>query len=440
MARVYIGVEGGSRAYFLLGATLARCLSAARPTVLLVIPGVRRRFPAKASEGRRPGRARSLRDLSGDAGAGAGCRATPPSEGELVGKREWASQVYCRLGLNAAVRVWRARRACHIPILAYHRVRSHSLTLPFDLELVSATPEQFRRQMQYVRRHYTSIAFADLVAHLDEGAPLPRNPILVTFDDGFIDNFGEAYPILLDTGVRATFFVSTGYVGQPGTFWFDEVCHMLLETDAVMVTLPGGPSVSLLDRPSRRAAGEAVLSAMKGVRNEIRLRWIEALREQTGVRLLERGHPDSSTMNWDQVREMVSGGMEIGSHTVTHPILSNLSGPQLDRELQEARETIARETGMVPVALAYPVGSPEMTTTTVREAVKRAGYGVAVAYYPGVNRLGSLDRYDLRRIAVERYVSDALFRSSISLPEFFLTAALAGHHGGGSVQASRAFS
>jgi peptidoglycan/xylan/chitin deacetylase (PgdA/CDA1 family) len=314
----------------------------------------------------------------------------------------------------------RSMCAYDVPILAYHRVRDYDLQYPFDVELISATPEQFRWQVQYISKHFTPIRFSDLVGFLDDGCSLPANPILVTFDDGFLDNYEIAFPILRDMGVPATFFVTTGYVYNTGTFWFDEVCHMILTTQESQVQLEGGLMLQFDDLPSRRQAVFSVLQAMKRVNNVTRLAWLESLRNLTGVHPPPEGWSNSRVMTWEQIRDMDSHGMEIGSHTVTHPILSQVSDEQLICELADSKEAIRRETGTDPCVLAYPVGKCEMVTEKVVKAVKETGYRTAVAYFSGVNRRFALNRYSLYRVAVERYTEPDLFRASLSLPEVFL--------------------
>jgi len=337
-----------------------------------------------------------------------------------VSKRELAARVFCVVGFHKVIQGLRSMCAYDVPILAYHRVRDFDATYPFDVDLISATPEQFRWQVDYICKHFTPIRFSDLVKFLDDGCPLPANPILVTFDDGFSDNYEIAFPILRDAGVPATFFVSSGYIGGTGTFWFDEVCHMVLTTQETCVQLKGGLVLDFDDLSSRRQAVFSVLQAMKRVDNATRLDWLESLRNLTGVRFPPKGAPDSRVMTWEQIRDMASHGMEIGSHTVTHPILNQVSDEQLISELADSKEAIRHETGTAPCVFAYPVGNREIVTEKVVRAVQETGYRIAVAYFRGVNQRFALNRYSLCRIAVEHYIKPDLFRASLSLPEVFL--------------------
>src|SRR5579872_3996890 len=126
----------------------------------------------------------------------------------------------------------RIRAACRadIPILAYHRIwdiRDED-GFPFDIELVSACIGEFQWQMEYVRRNFDPITFATLLKILDGEQSAPPKPIIITFDDGFEDNFQNAFPILSALDVPATIFLSTGYIGGERTFWYDRLAQLIL--------------------------------------------------------------------------------------------------------------------------------------------------------------------------------------------------------------------
>ena len=125
-------------------------------------------------------------------------------------------------------------------------------------------------------------------------------------------------------------------------------------------------------------------------------------------------------MTWEQVREMLAGGMEFGSHTVTHPILSTIVDPaHLRFELEESKATIERETGRPVLALAYPVGGKNAVSNEVVAAVRQSGYQFAFTYEPGCNKRVPGKRFLLKRLQVERYTTRSLFAASLELPEIF---------------------
>ncbi|MEA3345686.1 MAG: polysaccharide deacetylase family protein [Chloroflexota bacterium] len=106
-------------------------------------------------------------------------------------------------------------RTARVPILMYHHIASP----PPDADAVrrdlSLPPEAFERQLQYlVEQGYTSITLSDLIHHLARGAPLPPEPIILTFDDGYRDVYTEAFPLLRRYGMTSTFFLITSFIDQ----------------------------------------------------------------------------------------------------------------------------------------------------------------------------------------------------------------------------------
>lgn len=338
-----------------------------------------------------------------------------------LGKREWVARVLAATGVGGA---WRrlAPVGSRITILAYHRVYDigEEDEFPFDPELVSATPADFRWQMERVLRAGSPTTFARLAAAIDGGTDPPPRPIIVTFDDGHRDNFTHAFPVLRDLGIPATVFLSTGYVGTAGTFWFDRVVQLLYRAPRGRVRVraaafdeEAGDHVA-----SRRASAARLLRVLKAVPDAVRLCALRELEDALGRYPPPGDDALSGALTWDQVREMARGGIEFGSHAVTHPVLTRLEDGPLANELASSRRTIEKEVGQPVTALAYPVGGTEAFDERVVSSSARAGYRFGVSYVSGVND-GVPDPYRLRRLHVERYTSRAYFEALLSVPRLF---------------------
>jgi peptidoglycan/xylan/chitin deacetylase (PgdA/CDA1 family) len=125
-------------------------------------------------------------------------------------------------------------------------------------------------------------------------------------------------------------------------------------------------------------------------------------------------------MNWAQVRELSDAGMEIGSHSVSHPVLAQIEDDDvLRRELHDSKAAIEHHTGRPVVSLAYPVGGRAAYDDRVVAATREAGYRFAFTYGAGPNRLDALDGYRIKRLAVERYVSRNRFAAMLAAPPLF---------------------
>lgn len=310
--------------------------------------------------------------------------------------------------------------ASELTILAYHRVldRPIDADFAFDAELVSASSEDFAWQMQFIQRRFTPMTFAQLQVALAGGEALPPRPIIVTFDDGFEDNYRCAFPILRDLGVPATFFISTDYIGGETVFWFDAAVHWFVRAtrstvriDALDTTLSLAPEVG-----GRRRQADAFLRQLKGVPDAVRRAAIEQVRAQLA--------PDNDTelplsrpLNWAQVREMAAGGMEFGSHTVSHPLLTQVTPALLDAELAESKQELERQLGRPCNAVSYPDGA---VNPAVMRAAADAGYDFGVGYFPGINKYRRLDRFSLNRLHIERYTTRPYFAAMLAAPAVFM--------------------
>lgn len=340
----------------------------------------------------------------------------------MPGNKNFLADMLVETGLAALARRLRPTIAADLVVLAYHRVFDVSDTkvFPYDLELVSASTDDFRRQMEHLKRNYTVVTMGQVLTALDGGGRLPSRPVVVTFDDGHADNYTNAFPILREFNVPATIFLTTDYIGGERTFWFDHVANLLLRLDTDRLQVPGLEEVFVLtDHESRRFASRKILrhlARISDVQRRKTIGWIEAC--PVGE-FPSRHHGLSGAMTWEQVREMAAAGCDFGSHTLSHPVLSQLEAGALEYELVDSRTIIGQQIGRPVETIAYPEGMERSFNPAVFAAVRRAGYRLGFSYIPGTNVLTHLDRFAVRRLAVERYTSFNRFCAMLEFPEFF---------------------
>lgn len=336
--------------------------------------------------------------------------------------RQEAAQVFVTLNLARAAQFLRTLYSDDLAILAYHRVCDipDESRYPFDVELMSTTPTEFAWQMEYVKTYFNPITFAQLLEAIDGKQALPPRPVIVTFDDGFDDNYHHAFPVLKRLQVPATFFLSTGYIGAPKTFWYDWLAYIVLHMPPGALAVGAQPVQVDADIKARRRAFKFIVEYLKRVPNAQRLEILDTIDRQYGALYQGDDMPLSKTMNWDQVKEMALAGMEIGSHTVTHPILSNLSESEIQWELTTSKQQLEQILGVPVTTIAYPVGRHFAFNERVRTLSEQAGYRLGISFETGINRMKALARYALRRVPVGRQTDRALFASMLSFPEVFL--------------------
>ncbi len=325
-------------------------------------------------------------------------------------------------GIRVATAV-RGRSTGELLVLAYHRVLPvvSETEYPFDVELVSADPEQFDWQMSWIAKHFTPVSVSEIVDCLDKGKSLPAGAVAVTFDDGFMDNYTYAFPVLRSRSIPACVFLSTEYVGTYRPYWFEAVAQVLMNAPVRSVRLPVVDELlpRADERRIRREDVRMVLSVLKRLPDELRRANMDALEPHVSGELDAGVGFGAHAMDWTHVKEMFSSGIEFGSHGTSHAVLSRLHAAELARELADSRRAIERVTGAPVVAIAYPFGGEDSMNDHVVAAARDAGYRIGFTYMRGTNRTNSIDRMRLARQHVERYVSRAYFQGLLALPSVF---------------------
>ena len=239
----------------------------------------------------------------------------------------------------------------------------------------------------------------------------------VTFDDGFANNFSTAFPILRKHSVPFTVFVTTGLLDTPGAVLWTERAKRslyLCPGRSVALRLAGGDITLDLSTPSARVnACKHVLQRLKRLAPAERDRALDDLEATCGpqpIREHERGRYDF--MTWAQAREMASAGVEIGSHTVSHPILTTLDSDTLQRELAESKRRVEESLGQACVAFAYPNGSPADFGMREKQALRECGYACGLSLNGSLN--DHPDVYEVDRINVGRHLDMPAFRVALT--------------------------
>lgn len=308
-----------------------------------------------------------------------------------------------------------------LPILAYHRVAEPTRTYPFDRGVIDCTPRSFDRQLATLKQYFSVIGLEQLLAWLDRREPLPPNPVMITFDDGYLDNYEQALPILRRHGLKAVFFISSGYITDRRMFWWDRISYMFnrSEVGRARIQYPAEIELDLRGDPTG-----ARRTALKIIKNQYALdldRFLDELSAALEVvwdPRMERALVDELLMTWDEVRGLSRAGMDIGSHTRTHRVLWTLDPRTLRSELVDSKEEIAGEVGCDVNAISYPVGVSLRRLPSITRAIADAGYGAGFTMDSRANDLrAQLDRLDLRRVSMDIDLEQPQFRARLAVPQ-----------------------
>lgn len=285
------------------------------------------------------------------------------------------------------------------------------------------TADSFRRQLRLLKARYNVISPEEFL-HWGDSGPLPPRSILLTCDDGLQNAVSEMLPILLDENLSCLFFLTGTSLGDsPAMLWHEELYLMLL----------AGPQVAEIAIPqlalNLRANGDSqkrllwfnLLRRFSQCDGSLRAR---LLREVKRCLCLREGwmsayweHPGSRsrflTMTRAGIQQLIAGGMSIGAHTESHPMLSQLSAHEAWHEIANNRHRLEQVTGQPVRAFAYPFGNFGSVTPREVEMVQRAGYSCAFANVGG--GFGArLPRYALPRIHVTAKMSQSEFEAHLS--------------------------
>jgi len=288
----------------------------------------------------------------------------------------------------------------NLTVLNYHRV-----TDPRDPRCdtfkpnISATPEMFDRQLAYMKNNFDMVTSRDIAACIDGTTRLPSHAAIITFDDGYADNFVYAFPLLKKHGLSALIFVTTDFVGKSKPSFWDVAAYSFAHTEKTSAVLP--------------LTGEQHWSN-EGEQYSVMMQWIETLKtvDENEKQALASQLPAALDvdvaeenfshifMNWDQVRVMAGDGIEFGSHTLTHPIMTRIPAEQVTRELVDSKKLIEQELGRPVDTFAYPNGGPEDFNPQIIGTLKDAGYKMAFTLMPGSNHYPALreNPFTIRRI------------------------------------------
>ena len=298
-------------------------------------------------------------------------------------------------------------------ILNYHRIGDADQT-PYDSGIFAATAAELDWQVGHLKRRFPIVNLDQAVDIIHGRSSLSRTSVLFTFDDGYRDNYVEAFPIFLKHQVSATFFLPTSFIGTGRLPWWDVIAYIVKTSHEKRITLTYPETVEFDLTPAHRARSiMGILKLFKRPSVTDTERFIRDLEAACGSQCPAES-AERCFLNWDEAREMQRGGMCFGSHTHTHELLGKLSYARQSEELQTSREILERELDRTIDTLAYPVGKLDTFSQETFAALRNTQYQTAFSFYSGVNRPGHIQPFDVLRFGVDG-ASRATFRLRTAL-------------------------
>ena len=274
-----------------------------------------------------------------------------------------------------------------IHILEYHGVEDGP-----EREGVVST-QRFRQHLRFLKDRYRTVTVEEAARRLASGH-LDGDLLVLTFDDGYRDNHRCAWPVLQEQGMTGTIYLTTGFLdGHP--LWFD-TARRSFEALARQGPLPDSVQQALHAALDEIPPPGQEVNRLKYASAEDRLRVTELVDEAaTDLPRREVAQP----MSWDEARELRDGGVELGAHTVRHPILSRLSREEQHREIVGSRDRLAEELGASPATFAMPNGSRRDFDDHTLQVLRDLDFLAACTTVRGSNTVGC-ELHTLRRVGI----------------------------------------
>jgi len=303
-------------------------------------------------------------------------------------------------------------------VLMYHRVADEAVD-PWGL---TVSPLRFAEQLQWLQQHRTVLSLVEFVLRHGAGT-LPPRATAITFDDGYACNATTAVPLLVERGLPATIFLTTGPIDAAAEYWWDDLQRIVFDAQVgrlVVTTSDGRLSVDIGERPAAPAAWNASRGATTAREKGFMTLWralrdlgaseqtaaIAELRSQAGTPATPRA--SHRPMTAAEVQSVaVSDGIDIGNHTVTHPALSEWPEEVQRAEITRGSRDCERLSGRAPSTFAYPYG--DHSTATV-DLVHAAGF-VAACTTESAAVTSRSDTMRLPRMQVENWSAAQLAKA-----------------------------
>ena len=313
-------------------------------------------------------------------------------------------------------------------IVLYHIVSDHETPFVRGTD-IWIHRKRFIRHMEYIRKHYTVISLRTLIAGLMQGTVPPRS-LVITFDDGFADNYSFAYPYLKQHNIPATIFLASDCITKAKPIWLQELCYLVntIRVDRIASALqngkanPGQPRFSLNGQSSNNLHKHIEDYLAFGVSKERRDEILADLYRRFQLDREKIFREARLFLDLDQIHQMSQDGIGFGSHGASHTPFSAMSAEEQEREVLDSKAAIQEIIGPEFVPFAYPFGTERHFTHSSEEIVQRAGYSCALTNIPYLNEEDSsiykLARINVRNIAVPIFafmLERAVFNALIGL-------------------------
>lgn len=290
-------------------------------------------------------------------------------------------------------------------VVMYHGITLNSYNPPAWTHL---PVETFKQQLNFLNKNYSIVSLNQVLEALHGDTRLPQNPALITFDDGYKNNYNVAFPLLQEMKIPATIFVTVDRIGTDYPLWFDEIYLLLHSKNCIRdnIPFPNKLASDLFKTGHTWDAYCVTVETLKRGGEEARDRYLLQLRDVARCDDDSR-YEDFCLLGWDDVFMMRDSGLiSFGVHTATHRIVAELSKEEWDHEIMKPRIKLEKLLGIPVTSFCFPNGRPGVDFGNEHVSyLRKAGYSCSFTTKSGLFSLENNDEMQICRIAAGNDIS-----------------------------------
>ncbi len=298
---------------------------------------------------------------------------------------------------------------------AYHRVaKGASFVSQFDHTMFSTHEAEFDAHLNKMLKLADPVSESELIDAVYGNGTLPKRGFMITFDDGYKDNYEIAMPILKRLSIPAVFFLPSSVIDERKLGWWDLIYWCLKATEKKTIEVRGKIYQISSDVT---VEAEKFTALIKNLPYEDTAGLVKEIQHACEVDLPTSERQSQELMTWDDAKQCIKAGITIGAHTHTHRVLSQLNLAEQENELKISKQVLEDRLGIAINSLAYPVGGYEHFNTNTKSIAQEVGYKIAYSFLTGTNDIRNIDAYDIKR--TDHYLDEWSYAGAFTLPKLF---------------------
>lgn len=288
-----------------------------------------------------------------------------------------------------------------VNIIAYHRVVADIAKAEreaiYGLVVSTAT---FRKHCELLKKSFDVVSLETARYFLDGNRKVTRPLAAITFDDGYLDFYEEAFPVLNEFGLPATVFLPTNCIGQNKPLAHDRIYWLVKQAIEKSVPIAAALNRAGVDRKITKEFESPrnllkLTDSIVYLPDELREKVILEMEKELGDKFVDYPR-EYQLLSWEMIREMSCKGINFGAHTANHVVLPLENESAMETEIADSKKALETQLGSKVVSFAYPNGE---YTAAVKQSVAQAGFQVAVTTEKRINHPGA-DLFALGRISL----------------------------------------